>query len=371
MLHSIPQIVWNCSIQYLKATCLANTRVRTAIPRNWAKVATVLRRCYRISQVFATETLPLVPFDGQSVAIGSTASWFLKCFWSLNSKTPEPLQFFLHCFPCWRYLAFHLMTQHDLCLQAAAPRRSASMQIVRRVSTSPPRASQVPKDVRLVLNEENDGMIWNYSGWRNLSTSSILSPSDCPKDATVRSAESLKPQLIFFRRCDQPIEYITAISRSWSSLISHVSAVEMSVRNLAVSPWNTHFRPNTTFIYIYNIQYHVLFSVYHRKSQATSERLCYIQLDAGTSPSSQRFRAKWAACQHVAAAHEQGAEAECIGCVATIESRFVSSTEHESILVTVFSCNITFILAPVTSPPMCLLFLGSRFSCKYINSYID
>ena len=195
------------------------------------------------------------------------------------------------------------MTQHDVCLQAAAPRRSASMHNVRRVSTSPPRASQVPKDVRLVLKEENDGMIWNYSGWRNLSTSSILSPSDCPKDATVRFAESLKPQLIFFGRCDQPIQYIvTAISRSWSSLISHVSAVEMSVRNLAVSPWNTHFRPNITFIDIYNIQYHVLFSVYHRKSQATSERLCYIQLDAGTSPSSQRFRAKWAACQHVAAA---------------------------------------------------------------------
>ena len=91
-----------------------------------------------------------------------------EMFLIVESKTPEPLQLFLHCFPCWRYLAFHLMTQHDFCLQAAAPRRSASMQIVRRVSTSPPRASQVPKDVRLVLNEENDGMIWNYSGWRNL-----------------------------------------------------------------------------------------------------------------------------------------------------------------------------------------------------------
>ena len=249
MLQSNPQIVWNCSIQYFKATCLANTRVRTAIPRNWAKVATVLRRCYRSSQVFVTATLPLLPFHGQSVAIGNAASWFLKCFWSLNSKTPEPLQLFLHCFPCWRYLAFHLMTQHDFCLQAAAPRRSASMQIVRRVSTSPPRASQVPKDVRLVLNEENDGMIWNYSGWRNLSTSSILSPSDCPEDATMRSADSLKPHLIFFWRCDQPIQYIVpAISRSWSSLISHVSAVEMSVRNLAVSPWNTHFRSNITFL---------------------------------------------------------------------------------------------------------------------------
>ena len=52
----------------------------------WFWMKKMMEWCHCSSQVFVTETLPLVPFHGQSVAISNAAFWFLKCFWSLNQR---------------------------------------------------------------------------------------------------------------------------------------------------------------------------------------------------------------------------------------------------------------------------------------------
>ncbi len=145
MLYSNPQIVWNCSMRYFEATFKGQLGVPlavypwyllcslgilgdynfithkyplyrawkgishrgvlvgvhptipwnvfspyrgTVIPRNWAKVATVLCRCHRSSQVFATETLP---FHGQSLAIGNAASRFFDMFTCIKDSWANPV----------------------------------------------------------------------------------------------------------------------------------------------------------------------------------------------------------------------------------------------------------------------------------------